>query len=114
MLVLTYRDDEISANHPLRIVIGDLSTVGSVRRMKLPPLSRNAMRQLADGTHIDHLSDETFYKGSRELRIFGLVDMDRKLQGEVHDFKRLRNIYKLDLSNLPLSPPEVWVPLEHS
>src|SRR5918996_4784310 len=44
MLVVTYRDDEISTNYPLRIVIGDLGTVRSVRRMKLPPLSLDAVR----------------------------------------------------------------------
>lgn len=51
------------------------------------------------------LSDETFYKGSRELKAYGIVDKERRLEGEVHNFKRLRNIYHFTPArlNLPLN-----------
>ncbi len=46
MLVVTYRDDEVNAQHPLRFVIGDLPRA-STRRMPLSPLSESAVAQLA-------------------------------------------------------------------
>ena len=46
MLVATYRDDEVGADHPLRLVLGD-SSHRSVMRLRLPPLSEAAVEQLA-------------------------------------------------------------------
>lgn len=47
MLIVTYRDDQISAGHPLRLVLGDLPH-RSVARIRLPPLSEVAVDQLAE------------------------------------------------------------------
>lgn len=44
LLVVTYRDDELAADHPLRAVVG---RIPQVRRMKLPPLSEAAVAELA-------------------------------------------------------------------
>lgn len=46
MLIVTYRDDEVGADHPLRLVLGDLSP-RSIVRLRLPPLSETAVGQLA-------------------------------------------------------------------
>src|SRR5690349_17485651 len=46
LLVITYRDDEVQAEHPLRLVLGDLPR-SSVRRVRLPPLSNAAVQELA-------------------------------------------------------------------
>lgn len=46
MLVVTYRDDEVGADHPLRLVLGDLPH-RSVARLRLPPLSEAAVERLA-------------------------------------------------------------------
>ena len=46
MLAVTYRDDEVGAQHPLRFVIGDFPRP-STRRLPLSPLSRPAVEQLA-------------------------------------------------------------------
>jgi DNA-binding CsgD family transcriptional regulator/tetratricopeptide (TPR) repeat protein len=46
LLVLTFRDDEVDAAHPLRRLLGDLPA-GSTRRLKLPPLSESAVARLA-------------------------------------------------------------------
>ena len=56
LLVVTYRDDEVQADHPLRLVLGDLPRQ-SVMRLRLPPLSKVAVDQLAEraGKHIDDL-----------------------------------------------------------
>ena len=46
LLVATYRDDEVGARHPLRVVLGDLATLRSTRRLLLPPLSAAAVREM--------------------------------------------------------------------
>ncbi len=53
LLIVTYLDDEVSSTHPLRLVLGDLSTIGSIYRLPLAPLSPDAIRQLASGSGID-------------------------------------------------------------
>jgi len=56
LLVITYRDDEVRAEHPLRLVLGDLPRP-SVRRVRLLPLSEDAVDELAAraGKRIDDL-----------------------------------------------------------
>ncbi|CAG0927936.1 Transcriptional regulatory protein LiaR [Thermoflexales bacterium] len=46
LLIATYRDDELSPQHPLRLVLGDLSAIGATRRLALPPLSIKAVQTL--------------------------------------------------------------------
>src|SRR5215475_13642126 len=53
LVLVTYRDDEAGPDHPLRRVLGDLATQRATRRMKLPPLSPEAVRALADGRDVD-------------------------------------------------------------
>jgi len=53
LMLVTYRDDEIGPRHPLRVVLGDLATSPTVRRMHLPLLSESAVRTLAAGTDFD-------------------------------------------------------------
>ena len=50
LVLVTYRDDELGADHPLRIVLGDLATQRATRRIGLPPLSEEAVRTLV-GQH---------------------------------------------------------------
>ncbi|MCA9868040.1 MAG: AAA family ATPase [Anaerolineales bacterium] len=52
LLVMTYRDDELGPRHPLRAVLGDL-TSSAVTRLTLRPLSQAAVRALAAGSSID-------------------------------------------------------------
>src|SRR6185437_4461216 len=42
LLILTYRDDELTKDHPLRLVLGDLPS-DNVTRVWLPPLSEIAV-----------------------------------------------------------------------
>ena len=51
LILATYRDDEIPADHPLRMVLGDLATQRSTRRMRMPPLSVSAVAALAGPHH---------------------------------------------------------------
>ncbi len=52
MLVLTYRSDEVGADHPLTLVLGELATVGPAR-IDVPPLSAAGVAALAEGHDID-------------------------------------------------------------
>jgi DNA-binding CsgD family transcriptional regulator/tetratricopeptide (TPR) repeat protein len=47
MLIITYRDDEVGPDHPLRLVLGDLPH-RSVVRLRLPPLSETGVNTLAE------------------------------------------------------------------
>ena len=53
MIVVTYRSDEVGPRHPLRVVAGDLATLPVLRRLRLPPLSLDAVARLADGSGAD-------------------------------------------------------------
>jgi DNA-binding CsgD family transcriptional regulator/tetratricopeptide (TPR) repeat protein len=53
LVIGTYRDDEVGRQHPLRVVVGDLATSPAVRRVRLEPLSVDAVRRLTAGTTLD-------------------------------------------------------------
>ena len=53
LLIATYRDDGLTATDPLRLALGDLSTQRSTRRVRLAPLTGDAVRVLADGTGLE-------------------------------------------------------------
>ena len=53
LLVLTYRDDELGARHPLRRVLGDLTGGRAIRRVPLSPLSAEAVRTLVADRGVD-------------------------------------------------------------
>jgi DNA-binding CsgD family transcriptional regulator len=53
LLVLTYRDDELGSQHPLRTVLGDLATLPVTRRIPLLPLTEAAVRTLVGERTID-------------------------------------------------------------
>lgn len=53
MLVVSYRQDEVGARHPLRVLAGDLAALPVVRRLTVPMLSEAAVARLAEGTDID-------------------------------------------------------------
>jgi ATP/maltotriose-dependent transcriptional regulator MalT len=50
LVLVTYREDELSAAHPLRIVLGELVTASDVTRLAIEPLSPGAVAELA-GSH---------------------------------------------------------------
>ncbi len=53
LVVATYRDDALENAHPLRRVLGELATTSGVRRLKLAPLSAEAVGQLAAPHGVD-------------------------------------------------------------
>ena len=60
MLIVSYRDDEVGLDHPLRHVLGDLPS-RSVSRVRLPHLSMTGVKTLAEraGRHIEDLHTVT-------------------------------------------------------
>jgi DNA-binding CsgD family transcriptional regulator/tetratricopeptide (TPR) repeat protein len=48
LLVATYRDDEVEGDHPLRVVLGELATSPGVSRVRVPRLTIEAVRALAE------------------------------------------------------------------
>ena len=58
LLVASYRDDELERTHPLRVVLGELATSDAVSRLKLQPLSPEAVASLAESSPVD--ADELF------------------------------------------------------
>ena len=53
LLVITYRDDELDARHPLRGLLGDLATSPAMQRLTLEPLSIEAVRTLAQDQMVE-------------------------------------------------------------
>ena len=53
LLLVTYRDDALEADDPLRLTLGTLASQRAIRRLSLPPLSEGGVATLAQGTEID-------------------------------------------------------------
>jgi predicted ATPase len=53
VLLLTYRDDEIDPDHPVRHLLGLISRTDRVRRLPLARLSPDAVRQLSAASPLD-------------------------------------------------------------
>jgi predicted ATPase len=53
LLIATYRDDGLAADHLLRVALGDLAALRSTRRVRLEPLSAEGVRQLSAASGLD-------------------------------------------------------------
>ncbi|VAW31831.1 transcriptional regulatory [hydrothermal vent metagenome] len=53
LLIVTYRDDALGGQHPLRLLLGDLARSDAVHRLVLEPLSITAVYQLVGEQDID-------------------------------------------------------------
>jgi DNA-binding CsgD family transcriptional regulator/tetratricopeptide (TPR) repeat protein len=53
LIIITFRDDELGPNHPLRLVLGDLASIPSIRHISLPRLTRAAVRTMTAGYPVD-------------------------------------------------------------
>jgi DNA-binding CsgD family transcriptional regulator/tetratricopeptide (TPR) repeat protein len=60
LIVASYRDDELDHRHPLRVVLGELATSGAMSRVRLAPLSHEAVATLAEPYHVN--VDELYRK----------------------------------------------------
>jgi DNA-binding CsgD family transcriptional regulator/tetratricopeptide (TPR) repeat protein len=61
VLVASYRDDELDRGHPLRFMLGEIASSDTAERVKLAPLSRDAVAELAELHAVDanELYDKT-------------------------------------------------------
>jgi DNA-binding CsgD family transcriptional regulator/tetratricopeptide (TPR) repeat protein len=53
LVMVTYRDDALSPDEPLRVTLGDLASHRSTRRVTVGPLSPVAVARLAEGSGFD-------------------------------------------------------------
>lgn len=53
LVLASFRDDELDRTHPLALVLGELTSARSVSRLGIPPLSRDAVRRLAEPHEMD-------------------------------------------------------------
>ena len=53
LVLITYRDDELDRTHPLRVVLGDMQAAGTIIRLKVAPLSAEAVATLARSHGVD-------------------------------------------------------------
>jgi DNA-binding CsgD family transcriptional regulator/tetratricopeptide (TPR) repeat protein len=53
LLVVTFRDDEVTSRHPLQTVLGDLATTRTIQRIKVSPLTEAAVSVLSADTSFD-------------------------------------------------------------
>jgi DNA-binding CsgD family transcriptional regulator/tetratricopeptide (TPR) repeat protein len=53
LVLATYRDDELEATHPLRVVLGGLGGGVALERLRLQPLSGDAVRFLSEPHGVD-------------------------------------------------------------
>ena len=56
LMILTYRDDEIGSDHPLRLLLGDLASTHSLQRVPVGSLSSDAVHDLAKDKNIDSIA----------------------------------------------------------
>ena len=53
LAVASYRDDGLGRDHPLRILLGELGTAKTIDRLRVEPLSLEAVAELAGEQHVD-------------------------------------------------------------
>lgn len=53
LMILTYRDDEVGLDHPLRILLGDLASSQSAYRIPVGPLSQDSVQELIKDKNIN-------------------------------------------------------------
>ncbi len=56
LLVVSYRSDQIDRTGPLRLLLGEFPSAGSVLRLDVPPLSADAVAALAEPEGVDPLA----------------------------------------------------------
>ena len=53
LMILTYRDDEIGMDHPLRLLLGDLASSHALHRIPVSSLSKAAVHKMAKNKNVD-------------------------------------------------------------
>jgi DNA-binding CsgD family transcriptional regulator/tetratricopeptide (TPR) repeat protein len=53
LVVVTYREDDLGIDHPVRLMVGDLASTAGVDKLLVPPLTRQAVEQIAVSGGVD-------------------------------------------------------------
>jgi DNA-binding CsgD family transcriptional regulator len=85
LVVVTFRDDELEPDHPLRVAIGTLPAAPAVRRLPLQPLSEQGVATLARGRHLDPGRLYRLSGGNPFFVTELLASADGELPGTVRD-----------------------------
>jgi DNA-binding CsgD family transcriptional regulator/tetratricopeptide (TPR) repeat protein len=85
LLIVTYRDVGLDRWHPLRVVLGEVASTSRIDRLRLPPLSREAVAALA-APH-EAAIDELYLKteGNPFFVTEALVAQDEDIPATVRD-----------------------------
>lgn len=84
VVVVTYRDD-VPGDHPLRRVLGDLTTSSALVRLPVEPLTAGAVEQLVAGSALDPETTWRLTGGNPFLVSTLLDDPDRAVSTSVRD-----------------------------
>lgn len=87
LLLLTFRSDEVTDAHPLRMVLGSIAGLGHTRRMALPPLTEAAVRRLVGHKGLDPVTVQRITGGNpffvTEMIAAGSVDIPETVSDAV-------------------------------
>lgn len=84
LVIVTFRNDDTAQLRRLRLIFGDLATTPAVHRLELPPLSREAILDLAAGRTIDI---DTLYNrtGGNAFFVTEILAAGRSIPATVRD-----------------------------
>ncbi len=85
VVIATYRDVGLDRWHPLRVVLGEIGAVSRIERLRLEPLSREAVARLAAAQHA--VSDDLYLKtgGNPFFVIEALAAADEEIPATVRN-----------------------------
>jgi DNA-binding CsgD family transcriptional regulator/tetratricopeptide (TPR) repeat protein len=116
LVLVSYRDDELDRLHSLRIVLGELASGEMVRRLKVEPLSPEAVAQLAELHRMDAVELYRRTGGNpffvTEVLAFGDVDIPPTIRDAVlARCARLSSAARALLDAVAIVPSraEVWL-----
>jgi DNA-binding CsgD family transcriptional regulator len=116
LVLATYRDDELDRVHPLRIVLGELATRPQVERLKVPPLSPDAVAQLAAPREVDAVELHRLTGGNAFFVTEALASGNGAIPPTVRDAvlaraARLTDEARALLDAVAVAPPrvELWL-----
>ena len=85
LILVTFRDDGLSPDDPLRIALGELSSQRTTRRISLPPLSESAVATLADEQGVEAAGLHRLTGGNPYFLTEILQSQDEGLPSSVKD-----------------------------
>jgi DNA-binding CsgD family transcriptional regulator len=116
LVLATYRDDELDRIHPLRVVLGELATHPHVERLPVPPLSPEAVAELAASSAADAVELHRLTGGNPFFVTEVLASGNGTIPSSVRDAvlaraARLTESARALLDAVAIAPPrvELWL-----